>query len=82
MFITQQNQKILLFLQGYTCEYDSFSDSNDLAAVVEGTVSNCDIICVPTDNTVAANTAIIYNITICADLGLTPPSDIYTGVNG
>ena len=132
---------------GYTCEYYAFSDSNDLAAVVEGAVANCDIIYVPTDNTVAANTAIIdnicrpakkpviggdqgicegctvatlcisyydlgvatgkmaakiltgesnisempieysdassiYNISICADLGLTPPSDSYQGVNG
>ena len=132
---------------GYTCTYCSFSDSNDLAAVVQGAVANCDIIYVPTDNTVAANTAIIdnicrpakkpviggdqgicegctvatlcisyydlgvatgkmaakvltgeadiaempieyadassiYNISICADLGLTPPSDAYEGVNG
>ena len=47
---------------GYTCEYYSFSDSNDLAAVVEGAVAGCDVIYVPTDNTVAANTEIIDNI--------------------
>ena len=47
---------------GYTCEYYSFSDSNDLAAVVEGAVANCDLIYVPTDNTVASNTEIIDNI--------------------
>ncbi len=132
---------------GYTCKYCSFSDSNDLSSVVEGAVYNCDIIYVPTDNTVAANAAIIdnicrpakvpviggdqgicegctvatlcisyydlgvatgkmaakvltgeanisempieyaeassiYNISICADLGLTPPSEAYQGVNG
>ena len=47
---------------GYTCEYYSFSDSNDLAAVVEGAAAACDLIYVPTDNTVAANTQIIDNI--------------------
>jgi len=131
---------------GYTCEYCSFSDSNDLAAVVEGAAAACDVIYVPTDNTVAANTAIIdnicrpagipviggdqgicegctvatlciayydlgyatgemaaqiltgeadisampiayaeassiYNAGLCADLGLTPPSDSYAAVN-
>ena len=131
---------------GYTCAYYSFSDSNDLAAVVEGAVAGCDVIYVPTDNTVASNTEIIdnicrpagkpviggdqgicegctvatlciayydlgyatgemaaqilsgettisempiqyaeaacvYNEKICADLGLTPPSDVYQAVN-
>ena len=47
---------------GYTCEYYSFSDSNDLAAVVESAVAASDVIYVPTDNTVAANTGIIDNI--------------------
>ena len=47
---------------GYTCEYASFSDSNDLAAVVQNCVSAYDLIYVPTDNTVASNTEIIANI--------------------
>ena len=47
---------------GYTCEYASFSDSNDLAAVVENCVASYDLIYVPTDNTVATNTEIIDNI--------------------
>ena len=47
---------------GYTCEYTSFSDSNDLAGVVENCVANFDLIYVPTDNTVASNTEIIDNI--------------------
>ncbi len=47
---------------GYTCEYYAFSDSNDLALVVESATTNCDLIYVPTDNTVASNTAIIDNI--------------------
>ena len=47
---------------GYTCEYASFSDSNDLAPVVEHCVAAYDLIYVPTDNTVASNTEIIDNI--------------------
>ena len=54
--------KAELEAMGYTCAYTSFSDSNDLAAVVEGAVANYDLIYVPTDNTVASNTAIIDNI--------------------
>jgi len=47
---------------GYTCKLYSFSDSNDLAAVTETAVAESDVIYVPTDNTVAANTGIIDNI--------------------
>ncbi len=47
---------------GYTAEYYSFSDSNDLAGVVEKAAADCDVIYVPTDNTVASNTEIIANI--------------------
>ncbi len=47
---------------GLTATLYSFSDSNDIAAVVEGAVAACDVLYVPTDNTVAANTGIIDNI--------------------
>lgn len=47
---------------GYTCEYFSFVDSNDIAAVVNGAVAAADVIYVPTDNTVANNTEVINNI--------------------
>ena len=47
---------------GYTATLYSFSDSNDLAAVTESAVAASDVIYVPTDNTVAANTGIIDNI--------------------
>ena len=47
---------------GYTANFYSFSDSNDLAAVTEKAVAESDVIYVPTDNTVAANTGIIDNI--------------------
>ena len=54
--------KAELEAMGYTCRNYSFTDSNDLSSVVEGAVANCDIIYVPTDNTVASNTTIIDNI--------------------
>lgn len=47
---------------GYTCEYYSFSDSNDLSSVVTTAADASDVIYVPTDNTVASNTEIIKNI--------------------
>ncbi len=47
---------------GYTAELYSFSDSNDLAAVVESAVAASDVLYVPTDNTAASNTGIIDNI--------------------
>ncbi len=53
---------------GYTAELYSFSDSNDLATVVENAASWCDVVYVPTDNTVAANTGIIDNI--CQPAGI------------
>ena len=53
---------------GYTATLYSFSDSNDLAAVTESAVAASDVIYVPTDNTVAANTGIIDNI--CQPAGI------------
>lgn len=47
---------------GYTCEYFTFSDSSDLAIVCDKAANACDVIYVPTDNTVASNTEIIQNI--------------------
>ena len=53
---------------GYTATLYSFSDSNDLAAVTETAVAESDVIYVPTDNTVAANTGLIDNI--CQPAGI------------
>ena len=53
---------------GVAAEYFSFSDSNDLAAVVETAIASCDVIYAPTDNTVASNTGIIDNI--CRPAGI------------
>lgn len=51
---------------GYTCTYYAFSDSNDLSAVTTTAASECDVIYVPTDNTVASNAEIINNICLPA----------------
>lgn len=53
---------------GYTCELYAFSDSNDLSAVTTTAASDCDVIYVPTDNTVASNTEIINNICLPAEV--------------
>ena len=47
---------------GYTATLYAFSDSNDLSAVCTTAAGASDVIYVPTDNTVAANTGIIDNI--------------------
>lgn len=47
---------------GYTCVSYPFTDSNDLAATTETAAANCDVIYVPTDNTVASSAAIIENV--------------------
>lgn len=43
-----------------------FTDSNDLQAVVQNAVEQCDVIYVPTDNTAADNTAVIKNVCVPA----------------
>ena len=65
-----QVDTIKTFLEdlGYTCEYYSFSDSNDLASVVTTATSAVDVIYVPTDNTVASSTEIINNICLPAGI--------------
>ena len=47
---------------GYTCKQYGFSDSNDLSSVATTAANESDVIYVPTDNTVAANTEILDNI--------------------
>lgn len=47
---------------GLTATLYPFSDSNDLSSVCTTASGECDVIYVPTDNTVAANTGIIDNI--------------------
>lgn len=58
--------KAFLEEKGYSCEYYSFSDSNDLSAIVTTAAGEVDVIYVPTDNTAASNTEIINNICLPA----------------
>ena len=75
---------------GITCSFYPFTDSNDLSAVTEGAAANCDVIYVPTDNTIASNAAIIDNVCsvagvpvlggdrgVCADCGVAALSISY-----
>lgn len=54
--------KAALEKQGLTATLYPFTDSNDLAQICTTAADNCDVIYVPTDNTVAENTGIIDNI--------------------
>ena len=47
---------------GYDCTQYPFSDTNDMASVVQSAVDACDVLYVPTDNTAANNAGIIDNI--------------------
>ena len=51
----------LLEEMGYTCKDFAFTESNDLPLVLEAAIANCDVLFVPTDNTVASNSTIIDN---------------------
>ena len=57
-----EGMKTELEALGVNAAYYPFTDSNDLSAVTEGAASNCDVIYVPTDNTIASNAAIIDNV--------------------
>ncbi|MCM1184060.1 MAG: ABC transporter substrate-binding protein [Roseburia sp.] len=54
--------------KGYECKEFPFADSNDLSAVLTTAVSESDVIYVPTDNTVANNTEMVYNICMPAKM--------------
>ncbi|NCE64768.1 ABC transporter substrate-binding protein [Pseudoflavonifractor sp. 524-17] len=47
---------------GYTCTQYPFTDTNDMASIVQNAADNNDVIYVPTDNTVATNAGIVDNI--------------------
>ena len=51
---------------GFTATEFGFTDSNDLAAVVQNACSSCDVLYIPTDNTCANNAESIANIAIPA----------------
>ena len=71
----------------------AFTDSNDIATVLNGAISTCDAIYVPTDNTVASNTEAIDSICrpagipviageegICSGCGIATLSISYYGI--
>ena len=47
---------------GYSCKQYPFSDTNDMASVVQDAADNNEVLYVPTDNTAANSTGIINNI--------------------
>ncbi len=47
---------------GFTCTQYPFSDTNDMASVTQSAADACDVLYVPTDNTIANNTGIVDNI--------------------
>ena len=49
---------------GHTCKQYPFSDTNDMASVVQNAADNSDVLYVPTDNTAANNTEAIANVVI------------------
>ncbi len=53
---------------GYTVEYYTFSDSNDIASITQNAADSCDVIYIPTDNTAASNTEVINNICLPAGI--------------
>lgn len=57
-----QCDTITRYLADYEVKSYTFSDSNDIAAVVTSACDECDVLYIPTDNTAASNTGIIDNI--------------------
>ena len=47
---------------GYECEEFAFTDSNDVASVVESACVSSDVLYIPTDNTAASCTEAIRNV--------------------
>ena len=51
---------------GYDVQWFAFTDSNDIASVVQSACDVCDVMYVPTDNTAAANAEAIANVVLPA----------------
>lgn len=54
--------------RGYSCTAYGFADSNDIASVTMNASMECEVIFVPTDNTVASNAELIANVCIPAGI--------------
>ncbi|HKK95314.1 MAG TPA: ABC transporter substrate-binding protein [Anaerovoracaceae bacterium] len=53
---------------GYSVKEYTFSDSNDVQAVTTMAASECDVMYLPTDNTLASNSEIIKNVCVPAEV--------------
>lgn len=53
---------------GYGCKFYAFADSNDISTITTTAAQQCDIIYVPTDNTVASNAQLIANVCLPAGI--------------
>ena len=54
--------EVYLTEMGYNCTMYGFTDSNDVASVVQNACANSDVLYAPTDNTVASCTEAIRNV--------------------
>lgn len=55
---------------GYVCEAYRFVDSSDLSSAAAAAASECDVLYIPTDNTVASNAELIANICVPAEVAV------------
>lgn len=53
---------------GYSCESYLFADSNDLSYAAENAAAKCDVIYIPTDNTIASCAGLIANICLAENI--------------
>ncbi len=65
IFQIEEVEKVLTSL-GVTAKRFSFTDSNDIAAVVQKACDECEVLYIPTDNTAASNAELVTNITLAS----------------
>ena len=91
--VVQADDFIAALPAGVEATVFTFSDSNDLQAVTNSAIADCDALYIPTDNTAASNTTIIRNVVepakipviageegICAGCGLATVSISYYNI--
>lgn len=67
---------------GVTCTTYTFSDSNDMQAVVTTAIEDCDALYIPTDNTAASNMTIVANVCEPAKIPVICGEENMCGVGG
>lgn len=65
IFQVEEVEKVLKSL-GVTAKRFSFTDSNDIAAVVQKACDETEVLYIPTDNTAASNAELVTNITLAS----------------